>query len=100
MKKSRVLVVDDHVLFRKGLVGLISSQPGMEMAGEASDGVEAVDKAKALRPDIVLMDIYMPRCNGIEAARLIKRKLPSTHIVMLTASDDERDVSEAIMAGA
>jgi len=72
----------------------------MAVVGEASDGLEAIDKALALKPDMVLMDINMPRCDGVRATRIIKRDLPSTCIVMLTVSDDNEDIFEAIKAGA
>jgi len=99
VKKSRVLVVDDHVLFRKGLVGLISSQPGMEMAGEASDGVEAVDTAGRVLPDLIILDVNMPRMDGIEACRLIRR-WTDTPIIMLSVREDQKDKVLALDEGA
>ena len=87
----RVLLVDDHALFRAGIASLIRAW-GMEVVGEASDGLEALEQTRKLRPDLVLMDIRMPRCNGLEATRLIKAEMPNTKIVMVTVSDDDEDL--------
>lgn len=100
MNRYRVLLADDHALFREGLAGIISSQPDMEVVGEASDGLEAVVKAEALRPDLLLLDVQMPALNGIGAARLIRDKLPDTIIVMLTVRDDDEKLFEALKSGA
>lgn len=100
MAKTSVLLVDDHVLLREGLTGIISSQPDMEVVGEASDGLEAIVKALDLHPDLILMDIQMPGCDGIEATRKIKQALPGTVIVMLTVRDDEEKLFAAIKNGA
>jgi DNA-binding NarL/FixJ family response regulator len=96
----RVLIVDDHALFRRGLEMVLAEEPGIELVGEASDGAEAVDKAGEALPDVVLMDIRMPRSSGIEACRAMKEVVPSAKIVMLTISDEEEDLFEAIRAGA
>jgi DNA-binding NarL/FixJ family response regulator len=96
----RVLIADDHALFRRGLQMVLSSEPDIEVVGEASDGSEAVEKAKALKPDVVLMDVRMPRRSGIEAAGDIRDELPDSKILMLTMSDEEADLYEAIKAGA
>ncbi len=96
----RVLVVDDHALFRRGLELVLSQETDVEVVGEATDGVEAVEAADELSPDVVLMDVRMPRASGIDAARKIRERLPATKILMLTVSDDERDLYEAILAGA
>ena len=72
-RQMRVLVVDDHALFREGLAGLLSSQPDIEVIDEASDGLEALVKAQELRPDLILMDVTMPGCDGLEATQLIKK---------------------------
>jgi DNA-binding NarL/FixJ family response regulator len=96
----RVLIVDDHALFRRGLQMVLASEPDIEVVGEASDGAEAVEKAKALRPNVVLMDVRMPKRSGIEAAGAIREELPDAKILMLTMSDEEADLYEAIKAGA
>ncbi len=100
MPKTRVLLADDHALLREGLAGIIASQPDMEVVGEASDGLEAIIKASELHPDLILMDIQMPGCDGLEATRKIKQALPRTVIVMLTVRDDEEKLFEAIKNGA
>lgn len=96
----RVLLVDDHALFRRGLQMVLEGEADIEVVGEAADGQEAVEQAEATTPDIVLMDVRMPKQSGIEATRTIKETLPSTRIVMLTISDEEADLYEAIKAGA
>ncbi len=95
----RVLLVDDHARFLEGLRNLLTSR-GVTVADTASDGLEALAKARALAPDIILMDVQMPRCDGLAATRLIKAELPQTKIVMLTMSADEDDLFEAIKSGA
>lgn len=95
----RVLLADDHALFRAGIESLLRAWD-VEVVGHASDGNEAVEQVRRLRPDLVLMDIRMPGCNGLEATRLIKAELPETKIVMVTVSDDDEDVFEAIKSGA
>ncbi len=96
----RVLVVDDHVLFRRGLEIVLAQEEDIQVVGEAGDGAEAVDKATDLLPDIVLMDVRMPRRGGIEACTAIKEVAPSAKIIMLTISDEEADLYDAIKAGA
>lgn len=96
----RVMVVDDHDLFRDGIVGVLRGQPDVEVVGEAGDGLEALVLAQSLRPDVVLLDINMPGTDGIEAARLITRELPECRVVMLTVRDEDERVFEAIRAGA
>ncbi|MDX9850665.1 MAG: response regulator transcription factor [Anaerolineaceae bacterium] len=100
MENVRVLLVDDHTLFREGLEMIISNQPDMVVVGQASDGLEGVIKALELKPDLILMDIQMPVMDGIEATRRIKQDLPETTIVMLTVRDDEEKLFEAIKNGA
>src|SRR5215470_15626610 len=100
MKTIRLLLADDHHLFRKGLASLLEKEPGFEIVGEAQDGVEAVRKAEASKPDLVLMDIHMPGVNGLEATRQITNSLPETRVVMLTISEEDKDVFEAIKYGA
>src|ERR1700722_5790659 len=96
----RTMIVDDHALFRRGLEMVLNSEPDIELVCEASDGAEAVEKAGETLPDVVLMDIRMPRSGGIEACRALKDVVPSAKIVMLTISDEEEDLFEAIRAGA
>ncbi len=100
MERLRVLLADDHALFREGLAGIIARQPDMEVVGEAGDGLEAIIKAQELVPDLILMDVTMPGCDGIEATRRIKQELPAVTIVMLTVRDEEEKLFEAIKSGA
>lgn len=100
MKPTRVLVADDHALFRKGVTGLLRGTEGFTVVGEAQDGRDAVAKALALLPDVVLMDVYMPGMDGLEAARRIKAALPSTKIVILTVSEEDQKLFGALKAGA
>ena len=96
----RILLADDHSLFREGLAGILDSQPDMDVVGEASDGVEALVKAKELVPDLILMDILMPGSDGLEATKQIKQELPDITIVILTVRDDEEKLFKAIKNGA
>jgi DNA-binding NarL/FixJ family response regulator len=100
MAKTRVLIVDDHLLFREGVRNILKDQPDFEVVGEASDGVEGIIKASNLLPDLILMDVTMPVCGGLEATQKIKEALPEVTIVMLTVSDDDENVFEAIRNGA
>jgi DNA-binding NarL/FixJ family response regulator len=100
MPKIRVLLVDDHQLFREGLANILKTQPDFEVVGEASDGLEATIKANQLSPDLILMDVTMPVCDGLEATQRIKKDLPDVTIVMLTVSDENEQVFEAIRNGA
>ncbi|MFQ5455146.1 MAG: response regulator [Nitrospirota bacterium] len=99
-KKMRILVVDDHTLFRKGIIGLLEKQDDMEVVGEAINGVDGVEKAKELKPDVVLMDLMMPKMNGIKAAKAIKKEMSDIDIIMLTVSEDDENLFEAVKAGA
>ena len=96
----RVLLVDDHALFRRGLQATLDLDPDIEVVGECGDGSEAVAKAVETLPDVVLMDVRMPRRGGIDACTLVKAAVPSAKILMLTVSDDEGDLYDAIKAGA
>jgi DNA-binding NarL/FixJ family response regulator len=96
----RVLVVDDHVLFRRGLQMVLAQEPDIDLVGEAGDGAQAVSQAADLLPDVVLLDIRMPKRSGIEACAGIKEVVPSSRILMLTISDEEADLYDAIKAGA
>jgi DNA-binding NarL/FixJ family response regulator len=96
----RVLIADDQALFRRGLYVVLGTEDHIEVVAEAEDGQEAMVKAEELAPDVVLMDVRMPHVNGIDAARHIRDVSPSTRILMLTVSDEEDDLFEAIKAGA
>jgi DNA-binding NarL/FixJ family response regulator len=100
MKKTGVLLADDHTLIRAGLRMVVEAQPDLSVVGEANNGRDAVAKAEALKPDVVVMDIGMPSLNGIEAAREIRKALPDTQIVMLSMHSDEGYVLRALKAGA
>lgn len=100
MDRTRVLLVDDHALFREGLAGIIRAQPDLEVVGDANDGLEALVKARELKPDLVLMDIQMPGMDGLEATRQIKQALPETIVVVLTVRDDDEKLFEALKHGA
>lgn len=100
MEPLRILLVDDHVLFRKGIASLLAVRQDITIVGEASDGDEAVILAEQTLPDVILMDVNMPRQNGIETVKIIKREMPHIQIVMLTVSDDDNDLFEAIKSGA
>jgi len=96
----RVLVVDDQELFRRGLTMLLAVEPGIEVVGEAGDGVEGTALAESAAPDVVLLDVRMPKRSGIEACLAIKEGVPSAKIIMLTVSDEEADLYEAVKSGA
>jgi DNA-binding NarL/FixJ family response regulator len=96
----RALVVDDQELFRRGMTMLLASEEGIEVVGEAGDGLEGCALAEKVAPDVVLLDVRMPRRSGIEACRAIKESVPSAKIIMLTMSDDEADLYEAVKSGA
>ncbi len=100
MTRIRVLLADDHALFREGLAGLLEKEEGFDVVGEARDGAEAVDKARQLEPDVVLMDISMPKMDGIAATQEIRRHVPSAKIVMLTVLEEDKKLFEAIKGGA
>lgn len=95
----RVLLADDHSLFKEGMTNLLRAR-GIEVVGSARDGLEALELARALKPDVILMDIGMPRCDGIAATKLVHTELPQIHIVMLTTSAADDDLFEAMKSGA
>ncbi|HDQ71061.1 MAG TPA: response regulator transcription factor [Chloroflexi bacterium] len=99
MDPLRILLVDDHLLFRKGLVRLLDAQPDFEVVGEAANGLEAVEQARVLQPDLVLMDIRMPICDGLEATRRIKAQFSGIQVVILTVSESEEDLVTAARYG-
>jgi len=98
--KVRVLIAEDQALVRRGTSVLLSMEPDMEVVGQACDGIEAVAMAGQLRPDIVLMDLHMPRLGGVAATREITRNLPGTQVLVLTTLNDDETVFEAVRAGA
>jgi DNA-binding NarL/FixJ family response regulator len=100
MEKIRVMIVDDHPLFRQGLHNVLATHADLRIAGEATDGPEAVEQAQALLPDVVLMDINLPTLNGLQATRKLKALCPEIKVVMLTAYDDVEQIYHAIRAGA
>ena len=97
MGKIRVLLADDHHLFREGLANILNQQVDFEVVGGASDGLEALIKARELEPDLILMDVSMPGVDGLEATQQIKAELPETTVVMLTVSDENEKLFEAIV---
>lgn len=96
----KVLIVDDHFLSRRGIVSILSANPIFEIVGEATNGIEAVEKATQLMPELILMDIRMPNGDGLEATEKIKSAMPHIKIIMLSVSDDVQDFFEAIKRGA
>ncbi|MDQ3898167.1 MAG: response regulator transcription factor [Actinomycetota bacterium] len=96
----RVVISDDHELFRRGLKMVLEAEEDIEVVAEAADGQEAVARVEELAPDVVLMDVRMPRMGGIEATRLIRQLFPTTRIIVLTVSDEEDDIYGAVKAGA
>jgi NarL family two-component system response regulator LiaR len=96
----RILIADDHAIVRKGLVTLIASEPGMQVVGEAADGIEVVFKARSLKPDVILLDMIMPRQNGIEAIHQIKQEDPEARILVITSFAEDQMIFPAIKAGA
>ena len=100
MRDITVLIADDHAILRKGVKLLLEFEEGVAVVGEAANGREAVRLAKKLRPDVVIMDIAMPLLGGIEATREIRRDLPDTQVLVVSATPDERQVQDALEAGA
>ena len=98
--KVKVLVVDDHIQFRWGMLEVLAREETLEVVEEASDGNEAIEKAKAVKPHVVLMDLNMPNCDGVEATRRLQAELPETNVLMLTVSESGTDLVDALKAGA
>ncbi|MBI5277197.1 MAG: response regulator [Burkholderiales bacterium] len=100
MTSIRLLVVDDHTLFRRGLVALLACDDGLAVVGEAADAGEAVRKAAALHPDVILLDIHLPGVTGIQALQGLKEAAPCARVLMLTVSEDAQDLQAALRGGA
>ena len=96
----RILVVDDHIVVRRGLIAMLETEPGMQIVGEAANGAEAVEQARKLVPDVILMDLVMPVMDGIEATRQIKQEMPSVNILVLTSFSTNDKVIPSLNAGA
>lgn len=100
MEKASILLVEDHTIVREGLRALLSRYDSLSVVGEACDGVEAIERVEELHPDIVLMDIAMPRMNGIEATRIIHQRFPNSKVIILTQYGDKYYVRSLLKAGA
>jgi two-component system nitrate/nitrite response regulator NarL len=100
MNVIRVLIIDDHTLFRSGIKLLLERQQGFEVVGEAADGLDGAKRAKKLKPDVVLLDLHMPGTGGLAAIPLLLEEVPQTQIIMLTVSEDAEDLLDALRAGA
>lgn len=96
----RIMIVDDHAVVRSGLKRILETEPGITTVAEASNGLEAINKAVELKPDIILMDIFMPRCSGLDAMLRIKERLTDARIIILTVSEQEEHLVKALMSGA
>lgn len=100
MEKIKVLIADDHRVVREGLSAILKTKDEIEVVGEAKDGQEAVEKARALLPDVILMDVSMPRMGGVEATRIVKREFPHVGIVALTMYEEQQYIFDLVRAGA
>src|SRR5271166_1349858 len=95
-----ILIVDDHEILRRGVRSLLSSRPDWEICGEAADGIDAIEKARILKPSLVLMDISMPRMDGLEATRVLRRELPDSKVIILSQNDPEVAHRQSLEVGA
>ena len=100
MDPIKVLVVDDHALFRRGIAAVLANQEGLVVGGEAVDGLEAIEKAREIAPDVILMDLNMPRCSGLEAIQALQAEMPQVNILVLTVSEMETDLFASVKFGA
>ena len=99
-RKINILIVDDHPMLRQGMVRVLEQEAGFKVLGEASDGIEAIEKTKQLRPDVVLMDINMPRFNGLQATLRLQQEAPTVKVLMITVSEKDEDLLTAVKFGA
>src|SRR5580692_4757155 len=99
-ERIRILVVDDHHVVRQGLVALLKIMPGIEIVGEASDGLQAIELYRTLRPDITLMDLQLPKLGGVDAIIKIRAEAPAARFIVLTTFDGDEDIFRALQAGA
>lgn len=99
-KQAKILLCDDHELMREGMASLLSAQPDMRVVGQAADGLEALTLSRDLHPDLIIMDINMPVCDGLEATRLIRQAQPESRIVIMTVHDEDEKLFEAVKSGA
>lgn len=99
-EKIKILIADDHPIFRQGLKGILSAEQDLEVVGETADGNQAIDFSRSLNPDVLVIDAHLPGKDGIEVARTVKMHTPSTGIIIMTAQDDEEQLFQAIKVGA
>ena len=100
MDRARILIVDDHEIFRRGLRSLLESREEFDISGEAANGLEAIEKARQLQPDMIVMDVSMPQMDGLQATRLIRREVPGAKILILSQHDSPHMLAAALDAGA
>ncbi|MFB0559411.1 MAG: response regulator [Dehalococcoidales bacterium] len=100
METVKVLIVDDHTLFRRGIAAVLANQEDLEIVGEASDGLEAIQKTREITPDVILMDLNMPRCSGLDAIQALQAEMPQVNVLVLTVSEMEADLFAAVKFGA
>lgn len=100
MERIKVLIADDHRVLREGLMAILKTKENIEVVGEAQDGQEAIEKARALEPDVILMDVSMPRMGGVEATRQVKREFPHIGIIALTMYEEQQYIFDLVRAGA